>query len=66
MQHNPVIRRLKDRLEQKGKPFKVIVGAAIRKLLHLAYGVLKHQTLFDPEYVQKMHQKHATHVNQLT
>ncbi len=53
MQHNPIIRALKERLEAKGKPWKVILGAAMRKLLHLAYGVLKNQTPFDPNYLNK-------------
>jgi transposase len=66
MQHNPVIRDLKERLERKGKPFKVILGAAIRKLLHLCYGVIKHQTTFDPEYVNKMRRAKQTSVNQTT
>ena len=51
MHHNPIIRDLKERLEQKGKPTGVIIGAAMRKLLHLAYGVLKNNTPFDPDYV---------------
>ena len=50
MQHNPFVRALKERLEARGKHWKVIVGAAMRKLLHLAYGVLKNQTPFDPNY----------------
>ena len=50
MQHNPFVRALKERLEARGKHWKVIVGAAMRKLLHLAYGVLKNQTPFDPHY----------------
>ena len=58
MQYNPVVRNLKERLEKQGKPFKVILGAAIRKLVHLAYGVLKNHTVFDPEYVHKI--KHTT------
>lgn len=66
MRYNPVIRHLKERLEQRGKPFKVIVGAAIRKLLHLAYGVLKHHTLFDPEYVNKTYHKRNTPIHQST
>jgi len=66
MQYNPIVREVKERLEQKGKPFKVILGAAIRKLLHLIYGVIKHQTSFDPEYVKKRHHSHDAHVNQLT
>jgi transposase len=50
MRHNPLVRALKERLEARGKHWKVIVGAAMRKLLHLAYGVLKNQTPFDPNY----------------
>lgn len=50
MQHNPIVRALKKRLEARGKDWKVILGAAMRKLVHLAYGVLKNQTLFDPNY----------------
>ncbi len=50
MQHNPLVKALADRLEARGKPKKVIIGAAMRKLLHLAYGVLKNQTPFDPTY----------------
>jgi transposase len=66
MQHNPVIRDVKERLEHKGKPKKVIIGAAMRKLLHLAYGVLKNNTPFDPEYTStRKHQKCAT-IQQLT
>jgi hypothetical protein len=28
-----------------------IVGAVMRKLVHLAYGVLKHGKPFDPDYL---------------
>jgi transposase len=52
MQHNPLVRALKARLEARGKDWKVIVGAAMRKLLHLAYGVLKNQIPFDPNYAR--------------
>lgn len=51
LQHNPIIRALKERLEARGKQWKVIVVAAMRKLLHIAYGVLKNETPFDPNYV---------------
>jgi len=51
MRHNPIVRALADRLRARGKPNMVIIGAAMRKLLHLAYGVLKHQRPFDPNYV---------------
>jgi transposase len=50
MQHNPIVRALKERLEARGKDWNVILGAAMRKLVHLAYGVLKNRTLFDPNY----------------
>ena len=33
---------------------KVIVGAAMRKLLQIAYGVLKSGQPFDPNYATKM------------
>jgi transposase len=65
MHHNPIIRDLKERLEQKGKPTGVIIGAAMRKLLHLAYGVLKNKIVFDPKYVSTHKNQHPTHVNKL-
>jgi transposase len=48
--HNPLVRALCDRLKAKGKPGKVVVCAAMRKLLTLAYGVLKSGCPFDPEW----------------
>ena len=50
MRFNPIIRTFADRLKQKGKHNMAIIGAVMRKLLHLAYGVLKHQKPFDPNY----------------
>lgn len=50
IEHNPIVRALAERLRAKGKDKGVILGAAMRKLLHLAYGVLKHRTPFDPAY----------------
>jgi transposase len=50
IRYNPVIKALRDRLIAQGKPKMVAVGAAMRKLLHLAYGVLKHNQPFDPAY----------------
>ena len=38
---NPTIRAVRERLRAAGKPPMVIIGAAMRKLIHLAYGVLK-------------------------
>lgn len=50
MRFNPVVKALADRLHARGKPKMVIIAAAMRKLIHLAYGVLKHQTPFDPDF----------------
>jgi transposase len=48
IRHNPIVKQLADRLKAKGKSPMVIIGAAMRKLLHLVYGVLKHRIPFDP------------------
>jgi len=46
LRYNPVIRELGRRLEKSGKCKMVIIGAAMRKLLHIAFGVLKTRTPF--------------------
>ncbi|GGK10777.1 IS110 family transposase [Pseudomonas matsuisoli] len=45
--HNPAIKALAERMEAKGKKGKQIVCAAMRKLLNIAYGVLKSGVPFD-------------------
>lgn len=50
---NPLIAPLSQRLEQKGHARLSIICAAMRKLLHLAFGVIKNDTPFDPNYLQK-------------
>jgi len=54
MRTNPILRTFAERLRAKGKPEPVIIGAVVRKLLHICYGVLKHRTPFDPNYGLKM------------
>lgn len=49
---NPTMRALKARLTAAGKPKMVIVGAAMRKLIHLAYGVLKSRRAYDPGFLR--------------
>ncbi len=44
----PAIKAFADRLAARGKPRKVIIGAVMRKLVHICYGVLKHQSPYDP------------------
>ena len=41
-------RRFRERLAAKGKPPKLIIGAMMRKLVHVAFGVLKSGKAFDP------------------
>lgn len=47
---NPVVKSLRGRLDGKRLHKKAIIAAAMKKLLHLVYGVLKHQTRFDPDF----------------
>lgn len=49
MTHNPAIKALSDRLRARGKSGKQIICAAMRKLLHIAYGVLKSGDCFDAQ-----------------
>ncbi|MCC7358151.1 MAG: hypothetical protein IT317_01655 [Anaerolineales bacterium] len=49
---NPLIAALAERLTDRGKVKTVIVGASMRKLLCLAYGVLKSGRAFDPDFVR--------------
>jgi transposase len=48
--YNPVIKEFADRLKKAGKPNMVIIGAVMRKLLHIIYGVLKSGRPFDPSW----------------
>ncbi len=50
LRFNPLIKALGLRLSAQGKPKMLIIGAAMRKLLHLAYGVLKSGQPFDPNF----------------
>ena len=51
MRHCPAFKEFAARLAAKGKPKKVIICAVMRKLMHIIYGVLKHQTPYDPTKV---------------
>ena len=53
VQHNPVIKTFYTRLRTAGKPEKVARCAAARKLLHLAWAVVKKDQPFDPYYVRR-------------
>lgn len=49
IKHNPYIEELGERLRRRGKCPIQVIGAAMRKLIHIAYGVLKSGRPFDPE-----------------
>lgn len=49
-QHNPAIRRQCERLKANGKNGKLIACAAMRKLIHLAFAILKSGKPFDPTF----------------
>ena len=54
MRWNPIIQAFVTRLQQRGKSKMTIVGAVMRKLLHIVYGVLKSGEPFDPNYAVKL------------
>lgn len=45
--HNQIVKEFATRLKKNGKTPMQIVCASMRKLLHIAFGVLKHKTPFD-------------------
>lgn len=53
-QHNPVLQPLVERLQAQGLCGMEIVVAVMRKLLHLAFGILKSGQPFDPNYLKNV------------
>jgi transposase len=47
---NPDVKALYERLLARGKPKMAALGAAMRKLVHLCFGVLKHQENYQPNW----------------
>lgn len=54
-QHNPIVRNFCHRLARKGKSKMEVLGAAMRKLLHIVFGVLKSGKTFDPNHELLLH-----------
>jgi transposase len=50
---SPFFQAWAEGLRQRGKSKMAVIGAAMRKLVHLAYGVLKTGKPFDPEWAQR-------------
>jgi transposase len=51
---NPILRRFFDRLVAAGKPRMQAVGACMRKLVMICYGVLRNRTPFDPAWASRI------------
>lgn len=47
--HNPMFKEFAHKLELQGKHTMVIIGAIMRKLLHIIFGILKHKTSFNAQ-----------------
>lgn len=48
--HNPIVRAFCARLLDRGLAPLAVIGAAMRKLMHLIYGILKSGKPFDPSF----------------
>lgn len=48
--HDPALRAFHDALIARGAAPKQALTAVMRKLVHIAFGVIKHQTEYDPHY----------------
>jgi transposase len=47
--HNPALKAFAKRLAERGKPFKVVMCAVMRKILHTVWGVLRSGRPFDAQ-----------------
>lgn len=53
LRSSPFFQQWAEGLRRRGKSKMVVIGAAMRKLVHLAYGVLKTGKPFDPEWAKR-------------
>lgn len=51
LRYNPDIKAVGQRLLLAGKPRMLVVGAVMRKLIHIVFGVLKSDTAFSSRIV---------------
>ena len=51
IRHNPILRVFAERMKGNGLKPKQVIVAVMRKLLHLAYGILKNKEPFNPNYL---------------
>lgn len=57
LKYNPVIAEFYEQLVRRGKPKMVALCAAMRKLVHIAFGVLKSKTPFSCEHARQQYLK---------
>ncbi|MEG4628074.1 hypothetical protein QUB56_00190 [Microcoleus sp. AR_TQ3_B6] len=50
MRHHRLLKAMSERLLGRGQVKMQVIGALMRKLVHLALGILKSQKPFDPHY----------------
>jgi|GEM_PF-1920498 len=48
--HNPVLKNFAERLQANGLPKKAVIGAFMRKLVHLMFAVVRSGIAFQPDY----------------
>ncbi len=51
VRYNPHVKALYDRLLVRGKSKMAALGAAMRKLVHLCFGVIKTRTPYQADYL---------------
>lgn len=54
IRHNPIIQAFSQTLISRGKSKMAVNIAAMRKLVHIIFGVLKHKKPFDPNWDAKI------------
>ena len=54
LRYNPIIKSFGERLRASGKTKMQVIGAAMRKLIHIVYGVLKNEMPFDEKFFVKI------------
>ncbi len=54
LRYNPQLRQIYDRFVASGKTKMAVLGILMRKLVHIAYGILKHHQPYNPALVSKI------------
>ena len=61
VQSNPLIREIYEKHTEKGMEKKPALGVCMHKIIRIIYGMLKHNTPFNPEIDRKNREKQNTH-----